>query len=206
MIAIGDSEEALRARVKARVDDLELLAKLEEARLEGTAAKGAHFDYARQDRRYGELFRQGNFEVLVLPVAQAAERLRVTSVAAELAAVLDEWAGAAPKAFSRPTMRAGSTCSRLRKRPTRIPGARMRGAVERGDRAALVDLASSAKSLDLLPASLKALGSALETSSALEETVSLLRKAQRLHPGDFWINEQLGMALLTPNPGRATRG
>jgi hypothetical protein len=50
----GAADEDLRQRVQTRRADLELVAELEEARLQRTAVKEGHFDIELGDRSYSE--------------------------------------------------------------------------------------------------------------------------------------------------------
>jgi len=208
LMAGGEADEALRGRVQARVDDLDLLARLDEARLAGTAVREGHFDGALRERRYAEVFRQGNLDVEGIPMEQAAERLRGSSVAVELAAMLDEWALLRQDLRLRKVLQPTGDASwkrLLRVARAADPDAwrtRLREAMETRDRRALVELAASNEAVNLLPPSLVAMDGALQHSRATDETVFLLAKAQRLHPDDFWINEELGLALMASKPAR----
>ncbi len=70
----------------------------------------------------------------------------------------------------------------------------MRAARARADGGALARLARSANVAGQSPAFLALLGTALP-ESANAERVALLRRAQRRHPGDFWINHDLAASL-----------
>jgi tetratricopeptide (TPR) repeat protein len=69
---------------------------------------------------------------------------------------------------------------------------RVREALERIDRQALLSLASSEEVFDLAPATLFVLGGALRMEKQSRAQVEVfLRKAQRRHPNDFWLNLNL---------------
>jgi serine/threonine protein kinase len=88
-----DEDEALRQRVSARVADLELLDRLENVRLEKmTAVKDDQFDNEGADALYRQTFRDAGLDVEALPAREARQRIGASTVAAELAAVLDHWA------------------------------------------------------------------------------------------------------------------
>jgi tetratricopeptide (TPR) repeat protein len=65
-----------------------------------------------------------------------------------------------------------------------------------GRRAALEQLAEKADVAALPPQALTALARRLQSAQANASAVRLLRRSQQLHPGDFWIHEDLGIALL----------
>jgi serine/threonine protein kinase len=88
----GSAGASFRQCVQARRADLEPVAELQEARLQMTALKGGHYDLQLADRRYAEAFQKAGLDVEGLPAEEAAERIRASSVAAELAAELDQWA------------------------------------------------------------------------------------------------------------------
>jgi tetratricopeptide (TPR) repeat protein len=78
--------------------------------------------------------------------------------------------------------------------------ARLREALHSMNRQALEALGTSEESHDLLPASLHALAVALWMVDASQSAVAMLRAAQRRHPDDFWVNEDLGIALYNSQP------
>jgi Flp pilus assembly protein TadD len=200
----------LRRRVEARVADLALLDRLEDARLEMSAHKYGRFDEEGADRRYGEAFRAAGLDVEALPAAEAGERLRGMTVAAELAAALDHWA------LVRRTLRGQEDASwkhllavargadpeegrqRLRQH--------LQQALERDQAQALADLAASEKVSRLWPATLGVLAAALRQTGRAAQAEALLREAQRRHPDDFWLNEDLGKVLWEQKtPAEAAR-
>ena len=116
MLAGANVDEALRQRVRARLADLELLDSLENIRLEKMdgGTRTVAFDYKGTDVLYEQTFREAGLDVEALPVEEVGERIRRSTVAAELAAVLDHWAGDPPGGAgvgrSRPG-RSSSSCS-----------------------------------------------------------------------------------------------
>jgi hypothetical protein len=83
----GTADDALRRRVQARLGDLELLATLEDIRLEGSAGvnKDNHYDFDIADRRYAEAFREFGIDVENLRPEEAGARIRQMTVAVEVA-------------------------------------------------------------------------------------------------------------------------
>src|SRR5205807_6079558 len=73
---------------------------------------------------------------------------------------------------------------------------RVREAIVRGDTRALADLAAADQVLDLPASTLVLMVSGAEGPEARERTAALLKKARRLHPGDFWVNFTLAGHLM----------
>jgi serine/threonine-protein kinase len=202
-LAGGQADAALRRLVEARMNDLDLLAELEEARLEGAAVRAGDFDNAESaDRRYGEVLRQFKLDMEAGSVEEGGAPLRDSTVALELASLLDAWA--TPRRRHDPQHE--SRCKRLLEvaRVADPDGWRsqLRHALAGRDRDALARLAPANEVEHLLPWTLSALATGLGREGALELAEALLREAQRRHPDDFWINECLGYLLMELSPPR----
>jgi tetratricopeptide (TPR) repeat protein len=78
--------------------------------------------------------------------------------------------------------------------------ARVRGALAKSDRRALEQLAAQDDAARQPPGTLNALASGLLEFKAYDAVIALLRPAQQRHPGDFWINLQLTVALDKRQP------
>jgi serine/threonine protein kinase/tetratricopeptide (TPR) repeat protein len=203
---------ALRRRVDERMADLELLDRLENDRLEMSAVKDDHFDWQGCDRRYGETFQAYGLEVESQP-EEVGERLRQSSAAVELAAVLDHWA--LIRRTGQPEQ--GSWKSFLRAARQADPDEwrdRLRQAWERGDRPLLVQLATAEDVSGLRPQTVLLLSELLQAEGADKQAEALLRRVQGQHPDDFWVNHELAAHLdlhyrqaaprdLSPSPRHA---
>jgi serine/threonine protein kinase/Flp pilus assembly protein TadD len=205
----GTSDESLRKRVEARLADLELLETLENVPLKEAIAVGSvAFDFGRVDRTYGSVFGAAGLDVEGLPAKEVAERLLRTTVAAELASILDWWAHA-----RRENRGPGDTTWQhllavAREVEPEGAAARVRDALRSRKRQALVDAAASEGAGDLLPLTLHALAVALREVQAFGPAEALLWEAQRRHPDDFGMNIMLGWVLehkQPPEPATATR-
>ncbi len=113
----------------------------------------------------------------------------------ELAAALDDWAGACrrtrPKADT--TWKDLLAIARVvNPDPWRN---QVREAWDRLDVKALKHLAVSEKAAELPAATVILLQQALAYTGAVQAGVDLLRRAQLRHPADFWINHTLAFAL-----------
>ena len=91
----AEGDRASRARARQTVADLEMVARLEEVRVQGSELSvepGGRLATRETTRRYQEVFRDYGVDVGALPAAEAVARLRLrVSVAAPLAAALDHW-------------------------------------------------------------------------------------------------------------------
>jgi tetratricopeptide (TPR) repeat protein len=202
LVDTGVAGAALRQRVQSRRADLELLAELEDARLQMTAGKEGQFGFELHDRLMAETFQRAGLDVEALSAEEAAESIRASSVAAEVAGALDYWA------LIRRKIRGSADPSwrhLLRVALEADPDAwrdRVRDALGRWDKQALRELARSAEVSRQPLLTLDVLGAALLSVGAVEPAEALLRQARQAHPGDFWINHDLGEALEKAQPPR----
>jgi tetratricopeptide (TPR) repeat protein len=194
-----EGSDRLRQRVGELRKDLEMVLGLEDIRL----ARAPHRsevdrDSDREaDASYAQAFRDYGIDVEALEPSKAAERIRARAIARELTMALDHWVKvrrdarpADPRSWNRLIAVAQAAD------PDEWRN-RVRDAVAAHDRAALVHLASSAPIGDLPVQTASLLGGALES----EHAQSLLRRVQRDHTDDFWINFQLAWSLdFAPGP------
>jgi tetratricopeptide (TPR) repeat protein len=166
------------------------------------------------DALYGRTFRDAGLDVEGLPAEEAGQRVAASTVAAELAGVLDSWASTRRenRGPDDPSWKHLVQVARVAD-----PDAwrtRVRDALVRTDRQALLSLASSEEVFGLAPATLFVLGHALRMgteSSARNpgptggdaQVEVFLRRAQRRHPNDFWLNENLVSFFHAMQPPRA---
>ncbi len=208
-LAGGEAGEGLRRRVRALLDELEpaekdrtMLARLEQVRLRQAELKDNQFDIQAAGPAYAAAFKEYGIDVLALPAQEAAQLLRKRAILIELAAALGDWARLAdPEQRER-------LLEVLRLADPDPWRQRLRAALASQDRQALADLARDPE-VERLPAStLYLLGSALGEVGEHTQSIRLLRRAQQLHPRDFWLNFQLGFALSNqpvPQPDEAVR-
>jgi serine/threonine-protein kinase len=214
LVAGGEADEGLRRQVDARVADLLLLDRLENVRLDHASAckdiprQGSEFDYELADKLYREAFEAAGLSVGADPAPAVGEKLRGTTVPAELAAALDDWA--------RVRRRARGTGDPSWRHLLHVAQAadpdpwrdQLRQALEREDGQALVKLSRDKGVADLRPASVPVLARALVAQGAVAPALTLLRETQRRHRDDFWANEELGLLLTdlkTPQAEEAIR-
>jgi hypothetical protein len=168
-----------------------------------------HLDYARADREHASAFQEYGIDVDRLQPADAGARIAAAPIAVEMVDALDQWA------FIRRTLakedapgarHLSAVAQAADPDPWRC---RLRGALdlESTDRAqartVFEELAATAPQDALHRESLSRLAFALGKTEA---ATSLLRRAQRAHPDDFWINYDLARSLMgTGRPDEAAR-
>jgi serine/threonine protein kinase/tetratricopeptide (TPR) repeat protein len=196
----GGAGEQVTERVKSRVADLSLAATVEEIRARRSVF-ARDYESLAVEQEYADAFRHFRLEEKGVLPAEAAQRLRATSVAVELAAALDDWAltrfGRAGYQRLLAVARAADTSDPARDRlrelliQPEIQGSQLK------------EQASLLKVENLRPPTLCFLVQALGSRgiSGGEETIALLREAQRRYPGDFSVN--LHLASNLHNSGKA---
>jgi len=192
-------DEALRRRCRTLRNDLAMVLRLDEIRLEMSAVKDNAFDSALGDRLYAEAFRAYGIDPATSRPEDVASRLPIGPVRDELVAALDDWARVRRLAHgSKP----GDWMPLLALARASDPDPwrdGVRAAWMRDDRQALALSAASAPLDRLHPCSVLLLQGSLDP----EPAVTLLRDALQHHPGDFWLNEELGRRLIVVQPPRA---
>ncbi len=173
---------------------------------------GVHGDRERIDAEYAAAFRDYGVDVDAADPAKAGARLAASPVAAELASALDQWVFLRRMSAHPDTAGAQRLVAVAKAADPEPWRNRLRDTLGRmtGDRAGVLDdlerLAATAD-VDRLPeASVTRLASALSSLGRGGIAIALLRRAQRLHPEDFWVNADLGRELLRSHrPDEAVR-
>jgi tetratricopeptide (TPR) repeat protein len=187
------SGDDVPVKVSAAQRDREMLARLEEIRLAKSAAKSGHFDLEGAARAYAAAFRHYGIDVLALKPDEAADRIRARKIALPLALALDDWA----MSVAAPERRRLLAVARAADAdPNRV---RLREALARADRAALVTMARDVN-LNQPAVTLSLLAQALVRSGDLADAVALLRQAHRRYPADFSLNHDLASVLVREQP------
>jgi tetratricopeptide (TPR) repeat protein/tRNA A-37 threonylcarbamoyl transferase component Bud32 len=192
-LASGLVNEKLQESVRDLRADLEMVARLEDVRLQTTA--DGDMDYAQADSAYAQAFQEFGIDVARLDPREAAERIQRTRVRVELAAALDDWAVARRRIQKEGVTTWKPLFALARAADPDAWRNDLRDALERRDQKALESLASSARVGEVPPSSLVLLGRALQEQGALEQAAAVLRQAQRHHPQRFWINYELAYTL-----------
>jgi tetratricopeptide (TPR) repeat protein len=186
---LGDGgPEDLRRQVGRARNNLGLVRRLDAARLLAATVVEGKFDDASADRGYAAAFRGAGLGQEDEAPAAVGDRVRRSAVRQQLAAALDDWA-----LVTRGRRRAWLLAVARRADPDPWRD-RFRDPALWNDRAALQRLARQAPVAQLSPQLLTSLGMALGQSGA--DAVPLLTAAQERHPEDFWLNVNLGNALV----------
>jgi tetratricopeptide (TPR) repeat protein len=195
LLAGGAVDAELQRRVRERRADLEMVARLEEIRLLQAGEKDERYDPARHNRAYADAFREYGIDMATLDPLEAADRIRKKDVRAQLAAALDEWAMLRRYIWKKDDTTWKDLLTTARAGDPDAWRNRLRDALEHRDAQALKELAASEQTAGLPPSTLVLMGGALRANGGREQAVTLLRQAQRRHPGDFWINFELAYCL-----------
>jgi serine/threonine protein kinase/Flp pilus assembly protein TadD len=218
----GSAQGPLQDQVATRRRDAAFVLRLEQARLEALAfAQGKDRldpavqrtnylalvensrkdrDYPAVDQAYRLAFEENGLDLAVLTAENAARLVLSSAIRAHLVRALDDWAHCKdhlPKGDGGPLRAVARLADDDQWR------ARLREAKLSKDRVALEGLAAEEAVLAQPPENLLRLFTLLEGAKAQAAGLLLLQKAQQLHPADFWINYQLGLAL-GKYPARAT--
>jgi serine/threonine protein kinase/tetratricopeptide (TPR) repeat protein len=143
---------------------------------------------------YRDSFREYGWEANVLTPEEAAAWLarRPAVMRGTLLAALDHWL---ILARFKKVPEAGWLEQVLATADTDDWRRRVREARKQNDRAALEQLANEVDAASQPPEALFMLDLSLRQRGALKTAIAFLRRAQAAFPGDFWINNNLGMAL-----------
>jgi serine/threonine-protein kinase len=192
------------SRWKPRADevrsDLDIVNQLDEIH-----ARHAIYDFAAQRSpsekllpRYAEAFARYGIHPDDDP-AQVAARLagRPATVRDALLVGLDNWSLIAARRKDRAANWLRAVLQAADKDVWRN---QVRDAVATGNRHTLEALAREVDLASQPPAAVTSLSWALLDMDAYEAVIALLRPAQRQYPGDYWINLDLGQALLLRDP------
>ena len=171
-----------------------------------------HLDYWRADREYAVATREYGIDVDKLAPADAGVRIAAAPIAAEIVDALDQWAFVRRVANPRNASKARRLSAVARAADPDPWRCRLRDALDledvdrERDRATFRELAASAPEEALHRESISRLAFALGLLGEREAEASLLRRAQRAHPEDFWINHDLARSLMAAGrPDQAAR-
>ncbi len=208
-LASGAADEGLRRRVQELLDELgpaeqdrAMTARLEQVRLQQAELKDNRFDIQAAGPDYAAAFKDYGIDVLALPAEEAARLLRGRAILAELAAALGDWVRLADPKQREQLLKV------LRLADPDPWRQRLRDALARQDRKTLEILARDPEAERLPASTLYLLGAALGAVGEHADAIRLLRRAQQLHPRDFWLNFQLASELTNqpvPQPDEAVR-
>jgi serine/threonine protein kinase/Flp pilus assembly protein TadD len=192
LAATGSAGAALRERARIRREELELLDRLENVGRNPPGALGPATRGQGSNKLYTETFEDFGLDLFALSPEDAGARLRGTTVAVELAAVLDDWAWICLRGYVAQGQAAGRHLLQVARAADLDPWrTRMRDALEAPEPQILIDLAASPEAIAAPPSTLYVLARALISKGAPEQAETLLRNAQRRYPDDYWLNTYL---------------
>lgn len=199
LVTGAGGDATLKAKVQRVLGDQKLINRLELIRLDRDRPYKTEQFPAWANRAYSDAFREAGLDPDQLPPDVAFERLRERSaVALVLATALDDWALCRDKqqdSASAQTLR--SLAQRLDPDPWR---GQLRDAMARKDAHAIEALAASPDLTSQPPAALYLLFLAHYLVDKPEQAVTMLRKANRQYPNDFWITYWLSYRLRQLGP------
>jgi tetratricopeptide (TPR) repeat protein len=197
LVGRGGAGEELAGGVRQMRADVDLAARLEAIRLERAAVRNESFDFAGAAPRYAEAFSAYGLDLGQVDPDMAAARIAVSSIRKQLIAALDDWLLA----------QSGPLRERLQAAVDKADGdpwrKQLRAAFVDGNAKALRELARQPNAGAQPAGAAVLMGYALREVGEIEPAVEFLRRAQRDHPGDFWVNQDLGRALRNVKSARA---
>jgi tetratricopeptide (TPR) repeat protein len=205
LLAAGAATEELAARVRqvrqavdAAVGDSRLLVQLDRIRLEQTAVnvKDNRFDQAQAAPLYAALL--GDYGVDLAAPETAAARVRASRLREALLSALADWVHVSQDEGERQRV---AKVYQLALPPDSLRQ-RLTAATRRRDGAGLAKLVQEPAFRALPPATLVILAQDLARSREWAAAGQLLRAGLERHPGDFWLNHDLGMLLKHQQPPR----
>jgi tetratricopeptide (TPR) repeat protein/tRNA A-37 threonylcarbamoyl transferase component Bud32 len=188
---------AARRRLAPLLADLRMGVRLEDIRINHLDVDEAGLGLLHSGPRYAEAFRDYGIDVEGRDPDSVAREIKAKAICSKLVAALDRWAQNTPTTIERSHLRAIADAADDQADP--LPR-RLRHALDTADNSTLNRIASEPRAEAIAPSTIVSLGTGLREHGAVQQEVGLLRAAQQLHPGDFWINLELGTALMLSSP------
>jgi serine/threonine-protein kinase len=189
---LGDGGSAKLRNLLGKGDhDLGLASQLDAIRLAGAESAGGKLAmYHASDEQYASMFERAGLGPMYENAEVIAARVRASNIASALIAALDHWSTCTDDVQRRDWIL--SVARRADDDPTGWRD-RARDPLILRDEATLSELIETARFADESVALLLALESPMLQQG--QDTNEYLRKVQRAHPSDFWINFRLGDVL-----------
>ena len=199
LVSNSGSSEQSHPRVREQLKDLNAVLRLEEIRLQ---CRSVRVNDSMTDHSYAAAFQQYGIEIKNQDTRQAAARILASSVRDELITALDHWALVRKRLKDHDgRQRLLAVARAADAEPWRN---RLRDVLEPpySEKEKVLQLAASAPIRELSPATVVSLARLLHFEGETEQSIALLRQAQRARPNDFWINLDLGYYLHNIKPPR----
>jgi len=188
----------LRERVRQACADADMVIELEEIRLRLSEGRKSDETVISGDQLYDEAFRKYGIALTKLESTEAAARIRNSAIRETLLAFLHDWLL---------SWVSGANLDKLRAVVDRADDDEWRRGLRQAlavkDTQKLNDLLTARAAPAQPPVVLSGLSGALSSGAQEVRAQALFRDARRRHPGDFWINFQLGFFLLQERPQEA---
>ena len=198
-VAVGEADPATAERVHQRLRELEFIDRLERIRMERATQVEGEFNIAVADRDYARAFREYGVDVDELPVETSIDRLKARpALAVVLAVALDDWVRARRRVSQADVGRWKRLVAVARGIDPEPLRDRVRAAWGQPVANVPDDLRRLADSIDVRAqhtATLGMLTRALQQVQHTDSALRILRDAHYVHPGDFWLNFELGYVL-----------
>ncbi len=198
-VAVGEADPATALRVHQQLRELEFIDRLERIRMERATQVEGVFDLVAADRDYARAFREYGVDVDELPVETSIDRLKARPQrAVVLAVALDDWVRARRRVKREDVGRWKRLVAVARGIDPEPLRDRVRAAWGQPVANVPDDLRRLADSIDVRTqhtATLAMLTRALQQVQQTDSALRILRDAHYVHPGDFWLNFELGYVL-----------
>jgi serine/threonine protein kinase/Flp pilus assembly protein TadD len=200
VLATLGGDPSMVCQIQALIKDIEMGRRLQEVDLlKGTMVKNGHFDDEGPDAAYAAAFRDYELDVDALDTSAAAEQIRARPIHQKLVAALDSWA------VRRNRLKRDGWRQRLALARAADPDPlrnRLRDFLEGKDPNALDEVVKDKQADDLPVPTLVLLARLTARKPSGTRVATLLERARQRHPGDFWINEHLGLLFHRSRPPR----
>jgi serine/threonine protein kinase/Flp pilus assembly protein TadD len=200
LLQVEAGEKGAARRSVQREADRKVIHDLEQVRLGRADVLDGEADYRDIDKEYAQVFRAYGIDLDVLDEDGAIKFVRQSAVCSQLTALLDDWALVRRESQGGEDASWKKLLAIAKAADEDVVRNRVRDALEREDRAVLAELAALDETESLPSPTLVFLATALAQYGENEKTVSLLRTASSMRPGDFWIHFTLAVHLHTSTP------
>jgi serine/threonine-protein kinase len=197
LLAGGGTLEKLPERVRQWRNDLEMVQRLEEIRIRQSDIQGRVYPIGQADADYAGAFRRYGIDVETLDRAEAAERIATRAIRPSLGAALDHWLQVRRESLRAPEETWKPLLEVVRTADPDEDRNRIRDALQKRDRSALVQLTQPDQLARLPVTTALYVFDVLRWTGGEDEALELLRQVQRQHPGDFWVNWHLARNLTS---------
>jgi serine/threonine-protein kinase len=184
-------------RLRQARNDADVVADLESIRLPDGVGKGRGPSTPSVDQLYARAFRRYGVDLEAVDASEASARVRHSPIRDTLVAYLNDWLIWASQANREKLRDLVDECD-----PDEWRRA-VRSAMAAGNADGLRTLSAAAEAPGQPPVILSGLANALVDARHAEAAQAMLREAQQRHPGDFWINYQLGQFAEGERPQEA---